>query len=61
MKRYIVEMRNSYNDDFDNWINDYTFADTKEEALDFAMQWLIDNGMEPEEVEDLDYMIREAA
>lgn len=56
MKKYNVEMRKDYNEDFDNWIGDYIEAETEEEAVELAKQWLIDNGYE-EEVEDLQYKV----
>lgn len=57
MKKYIVEMRKDYNDDFDNWIGDYVEAEDEVEAEEFAKQWLIDNGMEPDEAEELEYKV----
>lgn len=58
MKKYNVEMRKDYNDDFDNWIGDYIESETEEEAIELAKQWLIDNGYEGN-VEELQYQISE--
>lgn len=58
MKKYIVEIRKSYNDDYDNWIGDYIEAETEEEALEFAKAWLKENGYDGD-VEDLDYRVSE--
>ena len=58
MKKYNVEMRKDYNDDFDNWIGDYIESETEEEAIELAKQWLIDNSYEGN-VEELQYQISE--
>lgn len=58
MKKYNVEMRRNYTEDFDNWICDYTEAETEEEALELAKQWLIDNGYDGD-VEELEYQVSE--
>lgn len=55
MTKYNVEMRKSYNDIFDNYVGDYIEANSEEEAIEYAKQWLIENGMEPEEVEGLEF------
>lgn len=54
MKKYNVEMRRNYNEDFCNWIGDCIEAESEEEAIELAKQWLIDNGTD-EDVEDLEY------
>lgn len=56
--RYVVEMKRSYNDDFDNWLDDYIEAETEYEALVLAKQWLIDHGYDGD-VDDLIYKISE--
>lgn len=58
MKKYNVETRRDYNEDFDNWIGDYIEAETEEEAVELAKQWLIDNGTD-EDVEELQYQVSE--
>lgn len=58
MKKYNVEMRRDYTEDFDNWIGDYIEAETEEEAVELAKQWLIDNGTD-EDVEELQYQVSE--
>ena len=58
MKKYNVEIRRDYTEDFDNWICDYIEAETKEEAIELAKQWLIDNGTD-EDVEELQYQVSE--
>ena len=58
MKKYDVEMRRDYTDNFDNWIGDYIEAETEEEAVELAKQWLIDNGTD-EDVEELQYQVSE--
>lgn len=58
MKKYNVEIRRYYTEDFDNWIGDYIEAETKEESIELAKQWLIDNGTD-EDVEELQYQVSE--
>lgn len=58
MKKYNVEMRRDYTENFDNWIGDYIEAETEEEAVELAKQWLIDNGTD-EDVEELQYQVSE--
>ena len=58
MKKYNVEMRRNFNEDFDNWIGDYIEAESEEEAIELAKQWLIDNGTN-EDVEELEYRVSE--
>lgn len=51
-------MRTDYTEDFQNWIDDYTEAETEEEAIELAKQWLVDNGYEGD-VEELEYQVSE--
>lgn len=59
MKRWNVETRRDYNEIFDNYIGDYITAETAEEAIEIAKNWFLENGMEPEEIEDLEYKVSE--
>lgn len=59
MKKYNVEARRDYNEIFDNYVDDYIPAETEEEAVELAKAWLIENGMDPEEVEALEYKVSE--
>lgn len=52
MKKYDVEM--NINGMWDNIVGDYIEAENEEEAIDLAKTWCIENGMEPEQVEELD-------
>lgn len=56
MKKWLVEMREGYNECFENWIGDYTEAEDEEAAVELAKQWLIDNGYEGD-VEELEYKV----
>lgn len=58
MKKYNVEMRTDYTQDFDNWVGDYTEAETEEEAIELVKQWLIDNGY-TDDVEELEFNVEE--
>lgn len=59
MKRWNVETRRDYNEIFDNYIGDYITAETAEKAIEIAKNWFLENGMEPEEIEDLEYKVSE--
>lgn len=56
--KYVVEMRKDYNDCWDNYIGDYVEAETGIEAIDYAKQWLLENGMPEDEIESLDFMVK---
>jgi hypothetical protein len=58
MKKYDVEMRTDNTQDFDNWVGDYTVAETEEEAIELVKAWLIENGYK-EDVDDLEYQVTE--
>lgn len=58
MKKYNVEMRTDNTQDFDNWVGDYTVAETEEEAIELVKAWLIENGYK-EDVDDLEYQVTE--
>lgn len=58
MTKYSVEMRKYYNEDFDSYIGNYIEAETEEEALEIAKQWLIDNGYDGD-VESIEYNVSE--
>lgn len=59
MKKYNVEMRRNYKESFDNWIEDYVPAESKEEAIELAKSWLVENGMDPDDVEELEFQVSE--
>lgn len=58
MKKYIVEIRKDYNDCWDNYIDDYIEAETEIEAIDYAKQWLLENGMTEDEIENLYFLVK---
>lgn len=55
---YDVEIRENNTQEFDNWVGDYTEAETKEEAIELVKQWLIDNGY-TDDVEELEFNVEE--
>lgn len=55
---YDVEVRENNTQEFDNWVGDYTEAETKEEAVELVKQWLIDNGY-TDDVEELEFNVEE--
>ncbi len=59
MKKWNVESRRDYTEIFDNYVGDYIEAETEEEAVELYKAWLIENGCDPEEVDDYEYQIKE--
>lgn len=59
MKRFMVESRRSYEDIFDKYAGDYIVAETEEEAIEYYKEWLAENGVSKEEIDDYDYQVRE--
>ena len=59
MKKWNVESRRDYTEIFDNYVGDYIEAETEEEAVEPYKAWLIENGCDPEEVDDYEYQIKE--
>lgn len=55
---YNVEVRENNTQEFDDWVGDYTEAETKEEAIELVKQWLIDNGY-TDDVEELEFEVEE--
>lgn len=59
MKKWNVESRRDYAECFDNYCSDYIEAATEDEAIELYKQWLIENGCDPEEVENYEYRAKE--
>lgn len=59
MKKWMVESRKDYTEAFDNYVGDYIEAETEEEAIELAKAWFIENGCDPEEVEEYEYHVKE--
>ena len=59
MKRFMVESRRSYEDIFDNYVGDYIVAETEEEAVEYYKEWLSENGVDKQEIEEYEYQVRE--
>lgn len=59
MKKWNVESRRDYTEIFDNYVGDYIEAETEEKAVELYKAWLIENGCDPEEVDDYEYQIKE--
>lgn len=55
MKKFIVESRRDCNEIYDNYYGDFIEAETEEEAIDLYISWLIENGCEPDEIEEWQY------
>lgn len=59
MKKWMVESRKDYTDIFDNYCDDYIEAESEEEAVELYKAWLIENGCDPEEIEEWEYQAKE--
>lgn len=59
MKKFMVESRRDYTEIFDNYVGDYIYAETEEEAIECYKEWLVENGCDLEEVEEYEYQVRE--
>ena len=59
MKKWMVESRKYYTEIFDNYAGDYIEADNEEEAIELYKAWLIENGCDPEEIEEREYQAKE--
>lgn len=59
MKKWMVESRKNYTDIFDNYCDDYIEAENEEEAVELYKAWLIENGCDPEEIEEWEYQAKE--
>lgn len=59
MKKFNVESRKNYEEIFDNYVCDYIMAETEEEAIEMYKAWLVENGCDPEEVEEYEYQAKE--
>lgn len=59
MKKYNVESRRNYTEDFDNWAGDYVEADNEDEAVELYKAWLVENGEVPDDVEEYEYQVNE--
>lgn len=59
MKKWMVESRKYYTEIFDNYADDYIEADNEEEAIELYKAWLVENGCDPEEIEEWEYQVKE--
>lgn len=59
MKNFNVESRRNYTEIFDNYVGDYILAETEEDAIELYKAWLVENGCDPEEVEEYEYQAKE--
>lgn len=57
MKKFIVESRRDYKEIYDNYYGDFIEAETEEEAIELYKAWLIENGCEPDEIEEWQYQV----
>lgn len=63
MKKFNVESRRNYKEIFDNYVDnyvcDYILAETEEDAIELYKEFLVENGCDPEEVEEYEYQAKE--
>ena len=59
MKKWMVESRKDYTEIFDNYAGDYIEADNEEEVIELYKAWLVENGCDPEEIEEWEYQAKE--
>lgn len=59
MKRYVVESRRDYTEVFDNYVNDYIYAENEDAAIETYKMMLIENGCDVEEVEEMEFRVEE--
>ena len=59
MNRYTVESRRNYTENFYNYVGDFVYAETEEEAIELVKQYYIDNRYDPEEVEEMQFRVIE--
>lgn len=57
MKYYTVESRRDYTEIFDNYVYDYIYAESVEDAIELYKAYLIEHGCEPEEVEQMEFRV----
>lgn len=55
MKHFTVESRMYPADCFDNYVGGYIVAETEEEAIRHYQDWLLENGLDPEEIQAMEY------
>ena len=60
-KRYCVESRKSYSDIFDNYVYDYIYAVNEDAAIEAYKTLLVENGCDAEEVEEMEFSVKECS
>lgn len=58
-KRYCVESRKSYSDIFDNYVYDYIYAVNEDVAIEAYKTLLVESGCDVEEVEEMEFRVKE--
>ena len=57
MNRYTVESRRCHMENFANYVGDFVYAETEDEAIDLVKGYYITNGCDPEEVEKMEFRV----
>ena len=59
MNRYTVESRRCYMENFVNYVGDFVYAETEDEAIELVKEYYIVNGCDPEEVDKMEFRVLE--
>lgn len=57
--RYVVVSRRDYTEIFDNYMSDFVYAESEEDAIQLYKDWLMCNGCDPGEVEKMEFIAKE--
>ena len=59
MNRYTVESRRDYTEIFDNYVGDFVYAETEDEAIELVKEYYIENGCNQDDVEEMEFRVIE--
>lgn len=59
MNRYTVESRRDYTEIFYNYVGDFVYAETEDEAIELVKEYYIENGCNQDDVEEMEFRVIE--
>lgn len=59
MKCYVVVSRRDYTEIFDNYANDFIYAENEDAAIETYKMMLIENGCDAEDLEEMEFRVKE--
>ena len=59
MKYYVVESRRDYAEIFDNYVYDYIYAENEVAAVEMYKSMLMAQGCDQEELEEMEFRVKE--